>query len=149
LIVNRSSEIRLADALPDIEGGTAAAHRLYYGGPVEPALITMLVRLESAAKGMAHVAGSVYVGADRDVLDAMLAAHKSASELRLYLGYSGWAAGQLDFELELGSWHVVPADADAVFSAESDSLWQRLIERLEPAGIEVRNHRRRSTAAAA
>ena len=142
LIVNRSSEIRLADALPDIESGRATAHRLYYGGPVEPSVITMLLRGQSATPGMAHVVGSVYVSADRRVLDRALAANKDAGELRIYFGYSGWGAGQLDFELGRGSWHVVKADPDAVFSADSDSLWERLIEQLEPEGMEVRDLRR-------
>ena len=138
LIVNRSSEIRLNDALADIDAEQAAAHRLYYGGPVEPAKILMLLRGQSADKGMALVAGSVYFSTDREVLDAALAAGNTASELRLYLGYSGWAAGQLYYELKRGSWFVVSASADAVFGDDSDSLWQRLIERLEPEGIEVR-----------
>ena len=137
LIVNRSSNIRLADAVPDIDEALAAPHRLYLGGPVEPAMIMMLLRSESAARGMAHVADSVYVSADRRVLDAALEARRRAGEFRLYVGYSGWSAGQLDAEIERGSWHVVPAHGDAVFAADSDSLWQRLIERLEPPGIEV------------
>jgi len=140
LIVNRSSEIRLTDALPDIDAKRAAAHSLYYGGPVELSIITMLIRGQTPAKGTALVADSVHVSRDRSVLDAALTANKSSSELRLYIGYSGWGAGQLDAELRRGSWHVVPASADAVFSADSDSLWQQLIERLEPEGIEVRKH---------
>jgi putative transcriptional regulator len=149
LIVNRSSEIRLSDALPDLEKENATGHRLYYGGPVEPAMIMMLLRGASAARGTAHVAGSVYVATDHRALGAAIAAHKSASEMRLYIGYSGWSPGQLDFELQRGSWHVVPASADDVFSSESDSLWQRLIERLEPEGIEVRDEGRVIPAAAA
>lgn len=145
LIVNRSSQIRLTDALPDIEDEAAAAHRLYYGGPVEPSVIMMLMRGQSAVKGMAHVADSVYVSVDRRVLDAALAANRQADELRLYLGYSGWSSGQLDDELLRGSWHVVGASPEAIFAADSDSLWQRLIERLEPDGIEVRNRRRLKT----
>jgi putative AlgH/UPF0301 family transcriptional regulator len=59
--------------------------------------------------------------------------------VRFYIGHSGWAAGQLDFELERGSWHVVAADTDAIFSGKTASLWDRLIERLEPRGIQVDN----------
>ena len=59
--------------------------------------------------------------------------------MRFYLGYSGWAAGQLDFELERDSWHVVAADTDSIFSAKTDSLWDLLIDRLEPDGIQVDN----------
>jgi len=139
LIVNRSSDISLSEAVPDIEDKQATAHRLYYGGPVGMSMIFMLVRSESATEGMAHVADDVYISVDRRVLDEVLATKKPGSELRFYIGHSGWAAGQLDFELVRGDWHVVAADTDAIFSDETNSLWNRLIERLEPMGIEVDN----------
>ena len=137
LIVNRSSDVSLSDALPDIEDRQATAHALYYGGPVGLSKILMLMRSESATKGMAHVVDDVYISSDRRVLDEVLAAKKSVNELRFYIGYSGWAAGQLDFELMRGDWHVVEADTDAIFSGATASLWNRLIEQLEPEGIQV------------
>jgi putative transcriptional regulator len=139
LIVNRSSNISLSETLPDIEDDLAANHSLYYGGPGGLSRILMLVRSESETEGLAHVVGDVYISSDRRVLDEVLAANKPGSELRFYLGHSGWAAGQLDFELLRGSWHVVAADTDAIFSGETGSLWNRLIERLEPTGIQVDN----------
>ena len=139
LIVNRSSDISLSEAVPDIEDTQAAVHALNYGGPVGLPKILMLVRSESATEGMKHVASGVYISSDRRVLDEVLAAKKPASEVRFYIGHSGWAAGQLDFELEHGSWHVVSADTDAIFSGETGSLWDRLIERLEPTGIQAHN----------
>jgi putative transcriptional regulator len=139
LIVNRSSDISLFEAVPDIEDKLTTAHALYYGGPVGLPMILMLIRSESATKGMAHVANDVYVSSDRRVLDEVIAAKKPVSEVRFYIGHSGWAPGQLDSELERGSWHVVAADTDVIFSGETDSLWKRLIERLEPHGIQVDN----------
>jgi putative transcriptional regulator len=139
LIVNRSSEISLSEALPDIEDKQATAHTLFYGGPVGLPMILMLVRSESAAEGMEYVADNVYISADRRVLHDVLAAKKPGSEVRFYIGHSGWASGQLDFELARGSWHAVAADTDAIFSGETGSLWHRLIERLEPRGIQVDN----------
>ena len=137
LIVNRPGDISLSEAVPDIKDKHAAAHALHYGGPVGLRTILMLVRRELPAEGMAHVADDVYISSDRHILDEALAAKKPGSELRFYIGHSGWAAGQLDFELVHGNWYVVPADTDAIFSGETDSLWDRLIERLEPMGIEV------------
>jgi putative transcriptional regulator len=137
LIVNRSSDVSLSEAVPDIEDKQATAHALHYGGPVGLPKILMLVRSESATKGMAHVVDDVYISSDRRVLDEVLAAKKSDNELRFYIGYSGWAAGQLDFELMRGDWHVVGADTDAIFSGDTASLWNRLIEQLEPEGIQV------------
>ena len=139
LIVNRSSDVKLSEAVPDIEDKQATAHALYYGGPVGLPMILMLVRSESATEGMAHVVDDVYISSDRRVLNEVLAVEKPDSELRFYIGHSGWAVGQLDFELVRGDWYVVAADTDAIFSDETDSLWNRLIERLEPTGIEVDN----------
>ncbi len=139
LIVNRSSDFSLSEAVPDIEDKLATAHALYYGGPVGLPMILMLVRSDSATEGMAHVVDDVYISSDRRVIDDVLAAKKPDSELRFYIGYSAWAAGQLNFELLRGDWHVETADTDAIFSGETDSLWNRLIERLEPTGIQVDN----------
>jgi putative transcriptional regulator len=139
LIVNRLSDVSLSDVVPDIEDKLATVHALYYGGPVGLPMILMLVRSESATEGMAHVVDDVYISSDRRVLDEVIAAKKPDSELRFYIGHSGWAAGQLDFELLRGDWHVVTADTDAIFSGETGSLWNRLIERLEPTGIQVDN----------
>ena len=137
LIVNRPSDVSLSEALPDIEHKQATAHALYYGGPVGPPMILMLVRSEFATEGMAHVVDDVYISSDRRVLDEVLAAKTSDKKLRFYIGYSGWAAGQLDFELVRGDWHVVGADTNAIFSGDTASLWSRLIELLEPNGIHV------------
>ena len=139
LIVNRSSDVTLSDAVPDFKDNQATAHALYYGGPVGLPVILMLARSESATEGMTHIVDDVYVSSDRQVFDEVLAAGKPDSELRFYIGYSGWAAGQLDFELARGDWHVVAADTDLIFSDESDSLWHSLIELLEPTGIQVDN----------
>ena len=139
LIVNRSSDISLSEAIPDLEDKQATAHRLYYGGPVGLSMLFMLLRSETPTEGMAHVADDVYISTDRQVLDEALATGKPGSELHFYIGHSGWGSGQLDFELAQGSWHVVKADTDAIFSDETNSLWNRLIEQLEPMGIEVNN----------
>lgn len=45
---------------------------------------------------------------------------------RLFKGYSGWAPGQLESELAVGAWSVVPANAQLVFDTPPDELWERL-----------------------
>ena len=137
LIVNRPGHVSLSEALPDVDAAQASGHRLYYGGPVGASTILMLLRSDAAARGMAWVEDDIYLSADRRVLESLLAQNKPARELHFYLGHSGWSAGQLAGELERGSWHVVAGDTDAIFSAEVDSLWHRLIESLEPEGIQV------------
>jgi putative transcriptional regulator len=49
---------------------------------------------------------------------------------RLFAGYAGWAPSQLDFERTRGDWHVLKADAEAVFSQNPSELWPELIHRV-------------------
>jgi putative transcriptional regulator len=54
------------------------------------------------------------------------------SGLRIYAGYAGWGAGQLDAEIAEGSWHVVPAQHSDLFTENPDRLWGEILRRQPP-----------------
>ena len=43
--------------------------------------------------------------------------------LRIFIGYSGWAPGQLEAEIARGDWALKPADAAAIFDGKSEHTW--------------------------
>ena len=137
LIINRPSEIRLTEAVSDIEGEAGDAHALYYGGPVKYSMLTMLVRSETENPLVLHVADDVFFSHDRRVLDRLLAERKPPGSLRFYMGHAGWVAGQLQQEIDHGDWYVVEGDPAAIFSTRPTSIWNRLIEKLDPGGLYV------------
>ena len=53
----------------------------------------------------------------------------SIRRLRLFAGYSGWGAGQLEAELEEPSWIVVDAETDDAFADDPDELWRTVLHR--------------------
>src|SRR3546814_2252491 len=55
--------------------------------------------------------------------------HSALRSLRLYAGYSGWGAGQLDAELEQDAWFVVDAAPDDPFLPDGTALWRRILAR--------------------
>ncbi len=138
LIVNRPTEVKLSEAISGIREQVAAGYPLYFGGPVQHSRIIMLMRNASQSRLVQHVVDDIYVSADRNVMDRLLAENKPEDELHFYVGHAGWSAGQLARELRRGSWHLVEADAQAIFSSEPRTLWERLIERLEPEGLYVK-----------
>jgi putative transcriptional regulator len=137
LVVNRPSNIRLADAVSDVEHEAGDAHAIYYGGPVKYSILTMLMRSVKDNPLVQLVADDVYFSHDRRVLDRLLAERKPADALRFYMGHAGWVAGQLQQEIEHGDWYVADADPAAIFSSRPESLWTRLIEKLDPGGLYV------------
>src|SRR6266404_5600678 len=53
----------------------------------------------------------------------------SIKPLRLFAGYSGWGAGQLEAELAEPSWIVVDAETDDAFADDPDQLWRTVLQR--------------------
>ncbi len=49
--------------------------------------------------------------------------------LRIFAGYAGWGTGQLEAEIEEGSWYVVPAIAGDLYGADPEALWSRVLRR--------------------
>jgi putative transcriptional regulator len=49
--------------------------------------------------------------------------------VRLFSGYAGWDSGQLEAEIEEGSWYVMPAEARDPISADPEGLWRRVLKR--------------------
>lgn len=124
LIVNRTTEIPLAEALPEL--GEGSSHELYFGGPVELSGLMYLFRSDEAPDDADHVMDDVYYSGERELLEELMNADKKRNELHLFIGHSGWAPGQLDGELVRGSWDVVRADASTVFGKDPETMWHEL-----------------------
>lgn len=52
------------------------------------------------------------------------------ARVRIFLGYAGWAPGQLEAELAQGAWLVASASADAIFDVLPDELWEHVLRSL-------------------
>jgi len=137
LIINKPVALPLSRAVDDIDNENAQRHQLYYGGPVETSVITMLIENEAESPLVEHIAGDIYFSTLRIVMDRLLEEDKPASKLHFFHGHAGWTAGQLEQELARGDWHLVAEDTRSIFSAGIRTLWQRLIGKVDPTGLIV------------
>jgi putative transcriptional regulator len=135
LIINRPTSILLSEALPDLKGASAAKHKVFFGGPVAINAMLFLVRGHTAPDNAEQVRTDIYVSGSRATLERMLGQGRSKNELRIYAGYAGWAAGQLDMEVLRGDWYLYPADARTIFDKDAEKLWNELIDSQEPEGL--------------
>jgi putative transcriptional regulator len=138
LIINKPGALLLSRVLDNLDSEHARKHRLYYGGPVETSVITMLMENMTTSPLAEHIAGDIYFSNRRIVMERLLKEKKPASKLHFFHGHAGWVAGQLEQELGRGDWHLMEGNPRSIFSSEIRTLWQRLIRKLEPLGIIVR-----------
>jgi putative transcriptional regulator len=134
LVVNRPTDMPLQDALVDVAEARGSTLPVYWGGPVQPEAILALVRARSASEGAETVLPDVHLTGDLADVRAALKGEDAAGCLRVYTGYAGWAAGQLQVEVRAGAWVLDKADAASVFAPDPSKLWPRvqdILKRLE------------------
>ncbi len=127
-VLNRPVDIAFDDLVigfPDFEAA------VYEGGPVQVDNLFFLHRKGDLLPGSEKIMDGVFWGGDLEVLKEMIALEMIApDDIRFFLGYSGWSAGQLDNELEQKSWLVAESNAALVFNHDGDSLWSAIMKQL-------------------
>jgi putative transcriptional regulator len=131
LVVNRRTDVPISRVFQDLKEAKSHTDPVYVGGPVELNSVLALLKTASKPDNATRVFNDVYLISNKDLLKETLASGAESSVFHTYVGYAGWSAGQLEHEVELGAWHIMPADAATVFHSDPDSVWQRLIRRTE------------------
>ncbi len=125
VVLNRPSEATVDEAVPELTALVDGVEPVHVGGPVQPAAIVVLADFaqpEHAGTLVLDSVGFLPAEVDPDELGEL-------RRVRVFAGYAGWGPGQLDAELEEGSWIVEPALPDDVFTAEPDGLWSAVLRR--------------------
>lgn len=131
LILNRSTNVLLSQALPNLTALKGTHHRLFAGGPVEPTRLLLLFRLKKPPADARPVIDGLYVGGTPALLERVLTEAKPTEVFRAFAGYAGWAPGQLEFEMLQGAWGVLPLEGIDIFGKDPAALWPDSIARLQ------------------
>jgi putative transcriptional regulator len=123
LILNRSTDVLLSHALPDLTVLKGTPYRLFVGGPVAPAHLILLFRLTQPPAEVRRVFDEVYVGGTPALLERIIRQPKPTETFRAFAGHAGWAPGQLDAEMLQGAWGVLPPGSFNIFDKDPDTLW--------------------------
>ena len=141
VVINRPLELDVEEVVPNLGGHSVseivtAPRRLFEGGPVSPTTAIALGLLkddgadghgdDSDADGWTALTPPL-VSVDLDYDPALLAV--SLRGLRVFAGYAGWAAGQLEGEIEEGAWYVVDGWPEDAFQALPERLWSAVLRR--------------------
>ncbi len=124
LVLNRPSHMPISEVFdnpPEWVGDVSRRQRIYIGGPVEPDELQVIQVTNSPVTKSLQIAPEVFLGGYwgdlKDILDL------DVKSLRLFLGYSGWAADQLSKEVEASAWEVWDVDVKRLILSP-DETWQ-------------------------
>ena len=122
VVLNRPMTVPVAQHFEDLVGAVSFPPMFFEGGPVAAGNVIAVGAEPGAPVALVD-------------LDPILAGTAPApTQLRLYAGYAGWSAGQLESELAGNSWIVADTHRDElgrddIFGANPGDLWRTVLRR--------------------
>ena len=124
VVLNRPATVGVSEVVPALAGIVDADAPLFLGGPVQPDGVLVLGEYEDPSAANALLVDNVGLA---DKIDEPVI--PSLRRARVFAGYAGWGAGQLETELESASWIIEPATPNDVFDPNPADLWRRVLRR--------------------
>ncbi|WP_151525104.1 YqgE/AlgH family protein [Serinicoccus kebangsaanensis] len=131
LVLNQPMEAAVDAVLPEWQPFVTQPSVLFRGGPVGRDTAMGLVSVPGHEPGDAPLGTQLLFGGiglvDLDAPAPLVVPELGA--FRIFVGYSGWGAGQLDSEIRQGAWHVVPREPRDPFREQTEGLWREVLLR--------------------
>ena len=125
VVLNRRSDVTVGHAAPALTSLVPAEELLYVGGPVQPQSAVVLADFRHPDLPDRPVFGSIGLLTGDEVAEVL----RGIRRARVYAGYSGWAPGQLDAEVQGDSWLVEDPAPEDVFTSDPEGLWSAVVRR--------------------
>ncbi len=125
LILNQKSPSTVAEVLDGDFPPGLKAENLFIGGPVQGSTLSYLHSDNFLLR--ANVLPNLHLGHTVEEVIELGDSMSTTQRLRIFAGYSGWGAGQLEGEMKRGAWLLEPATLDLIFEEEVETLWKKIL----------------------
>jgi putative transcriptional regulator len=137
-VLNKEYDQYLGDLFEDLVDNKFP---VYFGGPVQLDTIHFLHSCPHLISGGYEVADGIFWGGDfEEVVQLLKAGKLSSSDIRFFIGYSGWGEGQLLEEMEQKSWITSDATQDLVFVDDVNETWKMALRNLGGEYVQLINY---------
>jgi putative transcriptional regulator len=127
VVLNRPSAVTVGEAVPQLEHAVAEEEPVYSGGPVQPSAIVCLAEFIDPSPAGLLVLGRIGFPAPDTGIEELT---EATARRRVFAGYAGWSASQLERELENGDWIAYAARPEDVFAQAPEDLWSAILTRM-------------------
>lgn len=142
LVLNRPTGVTLDQLMPAHPTLADSEQEVRLGGPVDHTRLHFVHCVPGRVSGGTLLRPGLWFGGDVDELGTYLAEQRqsdnatndAADHVRVFVGYTGWGEGQLDAELESGSWIPALGRDEWIFCAPGDGAWRGVIDAMLGSG---------------
>jgi putative transcriptional regulator len=104
---------------------------IYLGGPVETDSLFYMHTIGENLEGAVEILNGLYWGGDIEILKEMILLKAvQPKDIRFFIGYSGWAADQLNTELKRNSWVITRAPKTKLMKMDPLNMWETLLGKM-------------------
>jgi putative transcriptional regulator len=125
LVLNRPTGSSAGDTVLAEVPESLKTAPLYLGGPVQSGALSYL--LTDSFVPDANVMPNLTIGHSLETLVELTREYAPAQQIKLFAGYSGWGAGQLEDEMKRDAWITHPASLELVFETPPEQLWKKIL----------------------
>jgi putative transcriptional regulator len=126
IVLNRPSQVTIAEAAPQLEQAVGESEAVYVGGPVQPSSIVFLAEFIDPEPAGVLVLGRIGFPAPEAEIEEL---SHAVDRVRVFAGFAGWGEGQLEAEIEQGDWIAQVALPEDVFTDAPEELWSAALRR--------------------
>ena len=127
LVLNQTTDLNLSDVIEDVY----VDQQLFIGGPVQQNTLHFIHRRPDLIDGAVRISDGLYWSGDfEQVKQAVNIGTLTERDIRFFVGYSGWDAGQLAGELGQKAWIISRADTAFLFDTPADQFWRGVLKRM-------------------
>ncbi len=136
-ILNQRSNLIVSDLLPD----SSCELPVFVGGPVANDTLHFIHSCYDKLNSGIEIRDGIYWGGNFEALQVLISTGQiKSSEIKFFIGYSGWGEEQLDGELEQNSWLVSDKfNSEVIFVEDEENLWREVVIGLGPKYAHIAN----------
>lgn len=127
LVLNQATQSLLSDVVEDIY----SEFPLFIGGPVEQNTLHYIHRLGNLIEDSVSLGNGIYWSGDFESLKSLInIGSVKPTDIRFFLGYSGWGLGQLENELAQNTWITTDINSEEVFDEDAKDIWRSILKKM-------------------
>lgn len=127
-VLNKPSTVKVNEVMEDINNLDEV---VFIGGPVQQDTLHFIHRNTPLEKAVVICDEIRWGGSFEDLIILTNTRQISSTDIRFFLGYSGWGPGQLESELDQNSWIVCDyINDELLFDTNPQLMWKKALENM-------------------